>query len=219
LPAAMLLFAVAVAVTGTVTVHVVAPAAAGAGASVPPVSVTELAPVVTRPPHVVEAAPAMACVPDKVSVNVIGVRVVWLKLLIVIVNVDVPPGAMGFGANAFVMAAPVCTVTFAVNCGLVMPSAVVSVPAVTVFVTEAYCAVVGLRAMTCTVIVQLPLAGIVPPESAIVAGLAAGVEAVAVPAPHVVAALEGVAMVSAAGSVSVIRYKLGLQVWAAVGAS
>jgi len=49
------LFAVAVAVTGTVTVHVIAPAAAGAGASVPPVSVTELAPVVTRPPHVVEA--------------------------------------------------------------------------------------------------------------------------------------------------------------------
>ena len=200
----MLLFAVAVAVTGTWTTHVVAPATAGAGPSEPPVSVTEFAPVVTTPPQVVVAAPAIVCVPASVSVNVIGESVVWLKLLIVIVSVDVPPGAIGFGANALVIAPPVCTVTLAWNCGLVTPSAVVSAPAATVLVTALFCAVVGLRAMTSTVILQKLLAGMVPPVSAMVAGLVAGDDAVAVPAPQVVVAFAGVAMVTAAGSESVI---------------
>ena len=48
------------------------------------------------------------------------------------------------------------------------------------------------------------LPGSSAPVRVTVAGFVAGVEAVAVPAPHVVATLDGVAMVSAAGSVSVM---------------
>ena len=75
-----------------------------------------------------------------------------------------------------------------------------------VLVTALFWKAVGLRATTCTVIVHEPFAGIVPPLRAIVAGLVAGAEAVAVAmrGPQVVAAFEGVAMVIAAGSVSVI---------------
>ena len=194
---------VAVPVTVSVIVQKVAPAPGGAGLIVPPASVTEFAVNESVPPQVVEAAVAVTPTPHE-SVKSTGASVVAVKLLNLIVSVDVPPGATVAGENAFVSDAPVCTVMLAAIAGLVAPSAVVSAPAGIVLVTALFWNAVGLRATTCTVIVHDPVAGIVPPASAIVAGLVAGAEAVAVPGPQVVAAFDGVAIVSAAGSVSVI---------------
>ena len=75
--------------------------------------------------------------------------------------------------------------------GLVAPCVVVIAPAGIVLVALPFCAAAGLRAMTWTVIVQEPPAGIVPPLKDMVAGLTAGADAVAVPLAHVVAALLG----------------------------
>ena len=150
--------------------------------------------------------PSRYIVAGQASLKLSGASVVCVKLFrvsVIVVGVA-PPAGIGFGDHVLVTDAPVCTVMLAWICGLVAPSVVVSAPAAMVLVTALFWAAVGLRAMTCTVIVQKLLAGIVPPVRAIVEGLVAGGEAVAVPGPQVVAAFDGVAMVSVAGSVSVI---------------
>ncbi len=203
LPAGIVLAVVAVAVTGTVIVHDVAPAPTGAGPRLPPVSVTEVAVFVSTPLQVVDGAPETVIVAAQLSVNVIGVRMLALKLSIVIVIVDgAPPAGIGFGANDFASRAPVWTVMVRLIAGLVAPSAVVNAPAAIVFVGVAFVNTFGLRAMTSTRIVHEPPAEIVPPARAIVAGLLA--VAVAVPLPQVVAAFGVGAMLSVAGSVSMI---------------
>ena len=75
----MLLTVVAVAVTGTVIVQDAGIAAAGAAPRLPPVSVTELAVLVSTPPQVVDGtADTLMPAAAHESVNVIGDSVVWL---------------------------------------------------------------------------------------------------------------------------------------------
>ena len=205
---------VAVAVTGTMIVQVAGPAPAGAGPRLPPVSVNEVTVLVRMPPQLLVMAPATLIVTGQESVNVIGERFAMpaLKFLIVIIIVDdPPPDGIGFGAKLFANCPPVWTVMLALIAGLVAPSAVTSAPAAMVFVDAPLTNALGFRAMTSTLIVHDPLAGIVPPASVTVAGLVAGSDAVAVGGPvttppgvHVVWTLDGVAIVMFAGSESVM---------------
>ena len=76
-------------------VQVVAPTPAGAGPRLPPVSVTDdggPGKLVSMPEHVVvRHAGDGTRLAGRVSVNVIGASVAWLKLLTVTVRVAVPP--------------------------------------------------------------------------------------------------------------------------------
>src|ERR1700731_4494543 len=154
------------------------------------------------PPQVLTGSAVAVIAAGKVSVKVIGESAVALKSVTVMVNVELPLGAISAGANAFATCAPVCTLTLAEIAGLVAPSVVVRAPAAIVLVEFPFVSALGFLASTAPEMAHEPLAGMVPPESAIVAGLLALELGVAVPAPHVVVAFGVAAIVIVAGSVS-----------------
>ena len=138
-------------------------------ARLPPFSVIDVSVFESAPEQVVDGTPVMLMPAGSASVNVIGERTLSLKLVTVIVSVDgvVPPAGIVAGEKVLVSAPPVWTPTLALMVGLVGPSTVFSAPAAMVLVDVTLVAVFGVRAMTSTLIVQEPEAGIWAPVASV----------------------------------------------------
>ncbi len=122
------------------------------------------------------------------------------------------PATTDVGENALATVAPVWTVMEPeIAAALVAPSVLVTPPAAIVFVTAPLNGtVLGLRATTSTLIVQLPAAGILPAERAT---LVAAANADTVP-PHELARLGVGAICICAGKLSVNATPVSVKVLA-----